>query len=192
MGRPSKMTERRAELLDVADDVILRDGVRGLTIAAIARDAGVQTSLVHHYMGSRDDLLAAALDRVLGRVEELVVHALVDVEPSHRLDAQLDVLFGPALDDPGIEQIVEQLISASYADDRLRHRLAALYGTFERILAESIRAAHPGADEASVGSTAHAVLALAHASPTFAFLGLRSDGTTSLRAAAEQLLEGLS
>lgn len=188
MGRPSLVPQRTSELLDAVDRVILRDGVAAATIAAVAREAGVQTSLVHHYLGTRDQVLDAAVDRILRRIEALLLSTLTDVPDTGRLDAQLDVLFSPALDNPLIEQMVEHLVVASYTDARVRDRLTAMYQRFADIVVVSLRSAHPDISAAQGRAVSHAVVALAHASPTLAWLRLDSDVNQSLRAAAGKLV----
>jgi len=189
MGRPSMAAQRTDELLDAVERVILRDGVAATTVASVAREADTHTSLVHHYLGSRQDALDAAVDRALQRVEGLITDALRDVPADNRLAAQLDVLFSPALDDPRIEQLVEHLIVASYADERLRERLGAMYRRFTEIIEEAVADARPQLPADRRRRLAHAVVALGHASPTLSWLRLDPDLTADLRAAAQRLVE---
>ena len=54
---------KRAEILDSAEKLLLRDGYDTTTMAAIARDAGIANNAVYWYYPGKDDLLAAVLQR---------------------------------------------------------------------------------------------------------------------------------
>jgi TetR/AcrR family transcriptional regulator, regulator of biofilm formation and stress response len=53
----------REALLDAAMSVVAGHGLRGLTIRAVAAEAGVTHGLVRHHFGSRDALIEATLAR---------------------------------------------------------------------------------------------------------------------------------
>lgn len=60
-GRRPGAPDTRAEVLDAARVLFAERGFSRTTIRAVASDAGVDPSLVHHYFGSKDDLFMAAL-----------------------------------------------------------------------------------------------------------------------------------
>lgn len=61
-GRPAGATTTRADVLRAARELFAEQGFTATTIRAVARRAGVDPALVLHYFGSKDDLLAAALE----------------------------------------------------------------------------------------------------------------------------------
>ena len=67
MPRPSVKTERTAEILDAFERSVARFGVEGSTLERIAEEAGLRRSLLRHYVGNRDDLLDALVERFLER-----------------------------------------------------------------------------------------------------------------------------
>jgi AcrR family transcriptional regulator len=72
---------KRAEILDAAETRLLRDGYEDTAMAAIARDAGVANNAVYWYFTSKDELLAAVLQRRQERgLEELEARAPATVE----------------------------------------------------------------------------------------------------------------
>ena len=117
-GRPSrtdgKGADRRAAILAAARESFAAQGFRGTTIRGVARTAGVDPALVHHYFGSKDDLFLAALEVPIdprtvlpalleGDLETAADRLLRSVltiwdEPSVRL--QLAALFRTALASP--------------------------------------------------------------------------------------------
>jgi AcrR family transcriptional regulator len=191
VGRPSLAALRRAELLDAVETCITARGVAATTVAAVAELAGTQPSKVHHYLGSRSEMLAAAVERAVSRVEDLVVDALTSTPPEQRLDAQLEVLFGPSFTAPEVNQLVDHLVAASYLDNDIHHHVQSMYQRFLAILTESIEATYPAAAAADRRRTAIAILALAHATPTIASLGVDPDAMQLNHEAAQTLLQQL-
>lgn len=59
---PSKYGTGKEALLRAAVAVVAAKGLRGLTYRSVAEAAGVNNTLVAHHFGSRDALIAAALD----------------------------------------------------------------------------------------------------------------------------------
>lgn len=77
MGR-SASDRRRAEILDAVLSVIIDIGFTEMTVADVAKRAGVSTGLVHYHFSSKDELILAAVsaasaddidrvDRIAGR-----------------------------------------------------------------------------------------------------------------------------
>jgi len=54
--------DKAAEILSIARRLFLEQGYDGTTIAAIAREAGIATNVVHWYFATKDDLFVAVLD----------------------------------------------------------------------------------------------------------------------------------
>lgn len=62
-NRPERThAEKSAEIVAIARTLFLERGYEGTTMAAIAREAGIATNVVHWYFTSKDDLFIAALD----------------------------------------------------------------------------------------------------------------------------------
>jgi AcrR family transcriptional regulator len=191
MGRPSLRAIRREELLDAVVGCITSKGVAGLTVADVAKLAGTQPSKVHHYLGSRDEMIFAAIERALASVEEIVLEALQNTEPHNRLDVQLEILFGTTLLEPRINQLVDHLVAASYLDSDIRNGVGRMYQRFLEILSESIELAIPNISLSDCHQAAHTILALAHATPTFEWLDLEVNNLDHGRVAAEQIVSEL-
>lgn len=65
-GRPPKTRatgDTRDSILDAAEDLFSKHGFYGVTIREVAREAGVDTALVHYYFGSKRDLFDAVFLR---------------------------------------------------------------------------------------------------------------------------------
>jgi len=191
MGRPPLTEQRTEQILDGVVACILRYGMAGTTRSRIAHQAGVQPSAVHHFVGIKDQVIGAAVDRALGRVTELAVESLAALAPAERLPTQLDILFGETLAAPDINQLIDELVADSYHTPATRHALAGMYRTFQSLLHESLSEVYPDADATTLAVVNHGVLALAHASPTLAWLDFDPDHYAKVRRAADLLLSAL-
>jgi AcrR family transcriptional regulator len=61
-GRPAGGGDRRAAILDAARAQFAEKGYVGASVRGIARDAGVDPALVHHYFGSKEQVFVAAME----------------------------------------------------------------------------------------------------------------------------------
>jgi AcrR family transcriptional regulator len=191
MGRPSLVEVRQRELLDAIQTCILSYGVHGTTVARVAEVAAVQPSLVHHYLGSRQEMLDVAVTRVIADIETIVVDALHETPPANRLTKQLDILFGGRTATPEINQLIDQLVAASYLDEAIRFSVQRMYTRFAEILDATLTQTHPLAPPRARKQTAHAILALAHAAPTFEWLAFERHNLKFARSAAQNLIDAL-
>lgn len=57
--------QREAQLLEAAKAVLIRDGYQGLTLRAVAGEAGVRLSTLQHIFRTRPDLLRALEQKVI-------------------------------------------------------------------------------------------------------------------------------
>ena len=72
MSAPSRTTvrmsghERREQLLDVTRGIVIRDGFHGVSIEAVARDAGITRPVVYGHFRDLGELLEALIEREAG------------------------------------------------------------------------------------------------------------------------------
>lgn len=86
--------ERRAELIDAAIRVIARDGLAAASTRAIVAEAGMPLGAFHYAFDSRDDLLAAVIDRVTDD-ERIAAWLVADDESA---DQSIDAVLARGLD----------------------------------------------------------------------------------------------
>lgn len=60
-GRPSGTSDTRERILTNARELFARNGIGKTSIRSIAAAAGVDSALVHHYFGTKEQLFAAAV-----------------------------------------------------------------------------------------------------------------------------------
>lgn len=80
----------RAAIAEVGDV-----GLTDVTVGRIARRAGVSSALAHHYFGSKDEILLAAMRRILSDYKASVCIRFARAEtPMARLHAIIEASFG--------------------------------------------------------------------------------------------------
>ncbi len=117
MPRVSDHRQRRQQICDGVRTAALAGGLRSVTVAAAAREAGVSVGLVQHYYASKDELLADALQQLLDGILERVDRATACAE---RRQARIEHMLGA-----GLEQLLP-LDRTRTAEAYLRHSFAAL------------------------------------------------------------------
>lgn len=68
--------DRRAEILAAATQVLAREGLAQATTRRIAAEAGINQATLLYYMGSKDDLLLAALREMMAQTRAIVQGSL--------------------------------------------------------------------------------------------------------------------
>jgi AcrR family transcriptional regulator len=87
-GRPPGVSDTRDRILFSARELFAHNGIDRTSIRAIATAAGVDSALVHHYFGTKQQLFAAAINlpidpmTVLGPLREVPVDELGLALPS--------------------------------------------------------------------------------------------------------------
>ena len=90
--RTARFARRRAQILDIASEEINVNGARGLTLTAVARVLGLDTSSVTYYFRLKDDLAAACLQRTLDHLHALAQGALEGADASDRIARFIDAV----------------------------------------------------------------------------------------------------
>lgn len=170
--------EGRRALLEAAIAVVARGGLRKLTYRAVAQQAGVTHGLVAHHFGSRDALIASAL--------ELAVERSIDsshlVPEGDRLDDFAANLVDMARDDADAQVFQYELILEARRNPELRPHVRTLLETYRRNTRAALVAVGLDEDEA-LGDLVYAAL-------DGLVFGLCADGEQQrARAALDRLRE---
>lgn len=88
---------RKAALINATIAMIGRAGSLDVTVAQIAREAGMSTALAHHYFGSKERIFLAAMRHILSQYQETTSRELKAVDSPHsRLMALVRANFSQA------------------------------------------------------------------------------------------------
>ena len=83
---------RKAALINAAITSIGRAGTLDVTVAQIAREAGMSSALAHHYFGSKHQIFLAAMRHILSNYSTAIRGALAGT-PRARLDGIISASF---------------------------------------------------------------------------------------------------
>ncbi|HEX6388396.1 MAG TPA: helix-turn-helix domain-containing protein [Solirubrobacteraceae bacterium] len=166
MAAPRKHTTD--EILDAARALVLRDGPRKASVAAISKASGAPVGTLYHRFGSRDALVAAAWIRALKRFQQITLAATEEhadgVERGAAM-AQASVTFAERhLDDARLLLAMrrDDLLDAAPGED-FADRLAALNAPLMSAVRELARSLLGQADARSIDAVARAVVDLPYA-----------------------------
>lgn len=190
-GRPSVAAERSAAVLAAYIELVAETSDPGVTISQIADRAEMSRTAVAHFVGSRDELVGAAITELAQRYETRL-RATVGPEP--QIDALLDALFdddwsaGRHIDDRAFD-ILGRLADAHPAAARA---VRAAYQSLVDELASSIaRSVVDASADDSYGAAA-VIASVAEFHPFFRQIGLTTGPPSAPRQAADAIVRSLS
>jgi len=112
MGR--RQTIDRGDLLDAAERVVLREGANGLTMDAVAKEAGVSKGGVLYAFATKDALIDTMMRRVTSSYDAVVEQFLATAEA------------GPNV------HFLAHVVASSHEDEATHARAIALMASFVR------------------------------------------------------------
>jgi AcrR family transcriptional regulator len=165
MAPPRKHDTDR--ILDAARALVLRDGPRATSVAAIARESQAPVGTLYHRFGSRDGVLAAAWLRALERFQERALAAAEDPDPLAAAVAMASSQIRFARKQPQDAQLLlsmrrDDLLDAD-PDARFRERLDAINAPLQSTLTRLAKALLGRADARSLDTVARAVVDIPNA-----------------------------
>lgn len=118
---------RREALVKATIAEIGEQGSLDVTVSRIARRAGVSSALAHHYFGGKDEILLAAMRRILSDYGQAICAALRKAQgPRARVEAVVRTSFGPEHFAPDVIAAWLNFYVHAQAEPRAR-RLLAIY-----------------------------------------------------------------
>jgi AcrR family transcriptional regulator len=115
-GRRPGPTETRAAILAAARDLFAEKGYDGASLRGIARAAGVDPALLHHFFGSKEGVFVAAMRFPLDPGE--LVPQIADV-PRGRLGESLARLLLGVWDDPERRAPLVAMLRSAMTNERV-------------------------------------------------------------------------
>jgi AcrR family transcriptional regulator len=166
MAPPRKHDTDR--ILDAARTLVLRDGPRAASVAAIARESEAPVGTLYHRFGSRDGVLAAAWLRALERFQRRALLAAANhADPLEAAVAMAASQIDFAREHPEDARLLltlrrDDLLDAD-PDDRLRGRLEEINAPLAGALTELTRSLHGRASARAQDAVIRAVVDLPNA-----------------------------
>lgn len=146
--RPRAAGDARERILAAACRLFYREGIRGVGVDAVVRESGVAKMTLYAHFKSKDDLVAACLERQGEACRERFTKAVLAAPPHAR--ARLDAFFGALASwfaEPGFRGCPFINATSEFGDPSHTARGLALgHQRFLRALLLSIAELAPAAD----------------------------------------------
>lgn len=165
MAPPQKHDTDR--ILDAARTLVLRDGPRATSVAAIAHESEAPVGTLYHRFGSRDGVLAAAWLRALEGFQSRALAAAAHPDPLEAAVAMAISQVSFAREQPEDARLLltlrrDDLLDAA-PDDLFRMRMDAINAPLEATLAALTKAIRGRADARALDDITRAVVDLPNA-----------------------------
>lgn len=169
MPRPSLETVRREEILEAFARSVACFGLEGATQERIAEAAGVKRPILRHYLGNRDDMIAALIDHLAERFDAETAALGRALPPSlpraasgaGRVEAMLELLFGPRSVTPAEMVLAFQaIVAAAPRYPKARTAMLASVNRFHDLVEAELSAAYPEAPPAEIAAVAFGLVSL--------------------------------
>ncbi|MGW0245578.1 TetR/AcrR family transcriptional regulator [Nocardia goodfellowii] len=134
----ARLDAQAALIVQAATRVLSRDGFAGLSMAAVANEAGVATGTVYKHYEGKTELVTAVFRRVVAREVEAVRAAAAVGGATERVAAAVETFAGRALKNPKLAYVLlVEPVDAVVDIERLRFR-RAFAEAFESAVAEGV------------------------------------------------------
>ncbi|WP_426572213.1 TetR/AcrR family transcriptional regulator [Aquihabitans sp. McL0605] len=120
-----RRTATRQAILDAAAGRLVEGGLDGVTIAAVAKAAGVSSGAVHHHFGNKLELILALTNHLSDASRDAVVHSTDTTAPiEERVSQMIDTIMAAVFDPATRAQF--ELHTAARIDPALAQQLNVL------------------------------------------------------------------
>lgn len=138
-GGTQPVTLSRDDVLEAGLRVVERSGIEALSVSAVARELGVSSPAVYHYLDGKDDLVTRVCERVARSIE---LPDEDDARWDDRIVAVILAMNAAFARYPGVAAKVLPFRRPSRAVDRLAKvvRAAIIEGGFDEAAAEDVHA----------------------------------------------------
>ena len=128
MGRKSKSTIRRREIMESCYQVIARKGLEGATLKRIGKEMGVSPSLLMHYFASKEELILALVDYMVERMDRTYHRAIKkSASAEERLALYIDKNFDFEIPQSVEDKVFYGSFYLALSDERIRARFRRMY-----------------------------------------------------------------
>lgn len=192
MGRPSKAKERREEILDAFEVLIRKHGLEGASMDKLAEVVGCRRGLIRHYLGNREDLVRALVERLIEYGRQEIPKDWSDLSREQIQEGILKELFSsPSAEEEHYQILLRALWMTHERDDLTRELLGKLYQEWIGQLCLGLSKAFPDSSAAERNQVSYGLMCLADGHFSMDSLDLRKQGLKQVKQAALQLMISL-
>ncbi|MFE5478695.1 TetR/AcrR family transcriptional regulator [Nocardia sp. NPDC056541] len=150
----ARLDAQRALIVHGATRVLSRDGFAGLSMAAVAAEAGIATGTVYKQFENKAELVAAVFATVVAREVDAVRAAVAEGDVVGRVTAAVETFAGRAMKNPKLAYVLlAEPVDAAVDAQRLEFR-RAFAASFETAIAHGVAEGRLPAQESSLTAAA--------------------------------------
>ncbi len=194
MGRKKLVDQRQMDILDSFERCLLQYGLEECTLERVAQEAGKSRNIIRHYIGNRDDLIAAFVERILLRIKQVAADILADTPRQELVPNVLSFLFQEryANDPPDLgERMLGGMWRIREQSPLTQQALLNFYKEFEKILTDGLSRLYPKVSIGKCQEVAYSIICLAETNWVLGSVGVDNSHTHMVRRSAEYLLQSL-
>jgi len=142
MGRPNKSEEKRQQILDAFERIILKEGYAKASQRKIAEEAKVNQPMIHHYFSGSDELLNALLKRVVSRYREALAQ-FISQQSDPSLEGLMSFVCSEQFHEISLQnEVFFALIGQGGHQDSVFNKMAGVYQEFLQTVTHLLEAAN--------------------------------------------------
>ena len=132
--------EKAQRIVEAMRASVGKRGAAGSTFDVVAREAGVSRGLLHYYFGSKERLMVEVVRTDCdARVAALEEHLAAATTVDEIVGVLVQTLEAFVADQPGVQAVLYEMLSASRRSEEIRAELAELYRRWRGQLADALR-----------------------------------------------------
>jgi AcrR family transcriptional regulator len=141
VATPRKLEGEKAQrIVEAMRTSVGKRGAASSTFDVVAREAGVSRGLLHYYFGSKERLLVEVVRTDCdARVAVLEEHLAAATSADEIVAVLVQTLEAFVADEPGVQALLYEMLSASRRSEEIRAELAELYRRWRGQLADALR-----------------------------------------------------
>ncbi|MBC8770487.1 TetR/AcrR family transcriptional regulator [Arenibacter sp. BSSL-BM3] len=141
MGRKSLKKERQSEIIEAFYKVAKREGLENVSLAKVATEMDVNTSLVLHYFKSKEELLFGLINFILERYKKLYTSEYNKERKGSRLVSIINNLFSREWNELVDDGVFYSCFALIFRDEKIKLAYKELHDYLRLLLAEVIEEA---------------------------------------------------
>lgn len=191
MSRKSLVNVRREEILHGFARCITKYGL-DVSLEQIAEETGVKRSIIRHYIGNREDLVEAMIERITQVYLQEIRAKFSQISETRSEAALLDYLFDVEGSYAGWDRvIIDVLATARERYPSAKRNLQKMFREADRLLARTLASLYPAATAEQCKHIAYALFCLVTTHETMQWVGFDDIDDETARESALILLDKL-
>lgn len=138
MGRKSLKSERQKEIIEAFYKVAQREGLENASLVKVAKEIDVNSSLISHYFGSKEDLIFGLINYILEKYKFIYTSASDGEKGENRLGKLIDNLFSKKWGELIDDGVFYSCFTLVFRDEKIKAAYKELHDHLRALLTQVI------------------------------------------------------